>query len=134
MSYVHIAFSCQCNIVVCTVHTTFFDIVHTTILHWHGDMSFKTHPPSVICLTYIFHRGCKNFIWNSQHCNFLKPFKKVFTNLVPYLLQTVFVTNTSKTMDQLSQRLKIELKLLFPKWPFFQLKVWFKYLKFYEIW
>ena len=28
---VHIRFSCQCNIVVCTVHTTFFDIVQTTI-------------------------------------------------------------------------------------------------------
>ncbi len=38
MSYVHFGFSCPCNIVVCTVHTTFFDIVHTTILHWHGDI------------------------------------------------------------------------------------------------
>ena len=36
MLYMHIGFSCQCNIVVCTVHKTFFDIVHTTILHWHG--------------------------------------------------------------------------------------------------
>ncbi len=39
MLYEHIEFSCQCNIVVCTVHMTFFDIVHTTILHWHSDLS-----------------------------------------------------------------------------------------------
>ena len=39
MLYVHMGFPGQCNIVVCTVHTTFFNIV-TTLLYWHSDLSW----------------------------------------------------------------------------------------------
>ena len=57
MSYVHIRFPGQCNIVECTVHTTFFDL---TILHWHSDLMLH------VCCGTISRYAHQNVVTISQ--------------------------------------------------------------------
>ncbi len=65
MSYVQSGFSCQCNIVVCTVHTTFFDIVHTT-RRYHMYLSY--HPsPAWPTIPLMFINCFQQMGWNCTH-------------------------------------------------------------------
>ncbi len=63
---VHIGFPGQCNIVVCTVHTTFFNNVHTSILHWHGEINLIQGVPEKagtnVCV-HILKHTLYTFLW-----------------------------------------------------------------------
>ena len=61
MLYVHIGFSCRCNIVVYTVHATFFKIVRTIILHWHGEIQMSLFTNQLSVTTYLKITNCEQF-------------------------------------------------------------------------